>query len=331
MRILFGVISCLGILVSSVAFADDWQALPDDEATKFLSVAESSLAAYSASANKGWCRAKITNKHEDEFQFSFWWQDDQCGLEIENVQLGPNSNPDFGENKRRLSIFTPREQWYYFPELMQCDGFSGQSARRVPHDYDLEPQRFFLAMFDGQRAAFSHLNRLRESKRSVLRVSRSSKGLIRFDDTMMRLVFDPSSGFLPIQAEFQTKLEEVKRPEVMLPVQETYELRQNSQGFWFCRQRTRRVWPRGGGGEPITEKSAVIQEYDSQPSKERLRLTYDSLKLPIGTSVTSTVAGRLGSWIVGREKEGQSAISEARFRELGRLMKGRGFAIEDSK
>jgi hypothetical protein len=59
-----------------------------------------------------------------------------------------------------------------------------------------------------------------------------------------------------------------------------------------------------------------------------LRLTFESLKLPEGTRVESTVRSRPGTWVVGREKEGQEAVTEERFRQLGKTMRTRGFAQE---
>jgi hypothetical protein len=214
------------------------------------------------------------------------------------------------------------------PKLRRCAGTSGRQGLRVPREFEVRPEKIWLSMFDGQRPELSHLSRLRAARSGPagVQVKKDEAGLVCFDTSQMRLIFDSARGFCPVQAEFQTKPDQVAHPEYMLPVREDYELAQDSHGQWYCRQMVRTAWPRGGKGDPVVTHFARILEYDSQPSPDRQRFSFDSLKLPIGTSVSSNIIGHAGAWVVGHEGEGSKAVSEREFRELGEKLKTRGFA-----
>jgi hypothetical protein len=315
--------------VWTTAVADEWQPLPDGEGQTLLKVAEAALDGHWSQCRRGWCRAVVTDRGFEQ-EFAFWWDGERVGLEVE--QVTPGDDVTGGLPEPRVAVYLPNEQWMHMPARRHCTGFSGRESQRLPRELDIHPHRIWLTMLDGQNPKLRHLDRLREAriKGDSLKVFRNDAGLLKFETSKLRLVFDPQRGFSPVRAEFQTNLEAVSRPDLMLPIVEEYDVARDAHGQWYCRQMTRTHWPRGGKGDPWSVQTAQIVEYESQPDAAQLRLSFKALDLPIGTTVRSRVPSRSGRWVVGRESEGEEALTEEKFRDLGRLLRSRGFAQEEA-
>jgi hypothetical protein len=294
----------VGSWTAAASADNEWQPVSDGEVRALLKVAETALDSQWDRSRRGWCRA-ILESEGDQRPFSFWWDGDRIGLEFEQVVGDDVRDLKTPLAARRVVLYLPNEHWFYYPEHQACRGLWGAHLMPMPQELDIRPHRIWLTMLDGQNPKLRHLDRLWDARidEDSLEVSRSNLGLVRFETSKLRLVFDPARGFSPVRAEFQTNLNEAPRPELMLPIVEEYNLAQDAHAKWYCNQMVRTCWPRGGKGDPWTIHSPMIVEYDSQPEPEQLRLSFDDLHLPPGTRVGSHVPSRLGNWVVGQENQ----------------------------
>jgi hypothetical protein len=307
--------------------AAEWRAVSQEEAVKLRAVMESALTSHWERCRRGWCRG-TTIFFEDEQDFTCWWDGDRVGMEVTAVRPVGDRDPLNSPTQQHLSLYLPNEHWVYKPEQQLCRGNGGVMAQRLPDEFDVRPQKFWLTIL-GSSPKFSHLNLLRFlTDRGIdFQIVVDETGLVAFDAEGGRLVLDPQRGFAPVLYESGLKRGDDKST----PLREAYELAQDRHGEWYCRRRVHTRWRNGLDQAPTIFAPAEVVEYDSRPAPELLRLSFESLKLPVGTRVESSVRSRPGTWAVGREKEGLGAVTEERLRVLGKTMRTRGFAEEPSR
>lgn len=252
------------------------------------------------------------------------WDGEQFGFDVHRHEFDEQDHLVRPET-RLCGCFTPGALWSYTDNLNRLVGRAAHRFSGLWDDYDARPRRIWLSpLWPGQK---SHCEMMLWMQPHDMRVLKSAGGRIRFQTVEWTLELDPARGFSPVMSEFQTRLDEMPERHRALasPTMDACDVARDRHGVWYCRRVEESLWREGGGGDPSVKVFEVL-EYDSDPPAERMRLTYETLGVPSGTRVDSTIPERKGRWLYGREEEGSTAEESARFREIGEELRSRGFA-----
>ncbi len=308
----------------------EWEVVSTEELPQILALAESALETQWNATGRGRCRAIVHNAFltdgtKGPVELEFCWDKTRVGLMVYNYTIPLTVPPKVESTPEVIACFGPTEEWWCRTNAGWMSGKSAGANSGLRYDYDLRPHTFWLSRLS---SSFSHLHVLRtKMKPNGVVVSRAEDGRVRIDSRLSRMEFDPRFGFGIVLKEVYLKQDQLLAKEKqMRPTRNRYELGSDAHGVWYCKSMEYSQWPVGGEGDPTVYPMVTVLEYDSNPPPEQMHLDYKSLPIPPGTTVQSSVRGKAGQWVYGKEKEGQAGLDGAKFRNLGNQMRTRGFS-----
>lgn len=319
---------CISPLQQDVCLSE-WTPVSPQETPQLLRVIESALSTHWTKTEKGWCRAIAhgalrSNGSPGPVEIEFSWHKDRIGY-VEHQAEDTSATPEGSVKDLELMVcFTPKECWFYNSVAKSLRGQSTRKNSDLSPGREIRPQRVWLSLHNSRFKISDFVDVL--TKKGV-KILQESDGRVRLESPVWRLEFDLDYDYGPTLFEVGLKQSELGANEKNVrPARYQYELKKDIHGVTYCSDLIVSEWPIGAVGEPQVYHVMTVLEYDSDPQPAKMVLDYQSMPIPSNTRVTSTIPGKSGQWVYGKEHGGQSELEEADLRNLGDKLRTRGLS-----